>query len=187
MYAQTQIENAGFQKIILVAHSIGGVLAIALSKLMPSQIKHIVYIGASIPKEGKSALSTFPLSEKVGIYFMKWGIPIPEKAMDQKLRETLCNDLDEATTLQFLKGSKNFEPPSLFLERVSRKGMPDIPCTYIKLLKDKGSYPPSKQDELAANIGTGVLTLDSGHTAMLSRPQELAKLLNKIAEETTVN
>ncbi len=85
-----------------------------------------------------------------------------------------------------LQGSKNPEPPALVFERVSRVGMPSIPCTYIKLPQDKGAYPPSKQDKLASNIGAKVVTLDTGHTAMLSRPQELAQLLNKIADEVVI-
>ena len=32
--------------------------------------------------------------------------------------------------------------------------------------------------------GANVVTLDSGHTPMLSRPKELAQLLNQVAEMT---
>jgi len=101
------------------------------------------------------------------------------------MRKTLCNDMDEATVQQVLAGGKNPEPPAIFYEPVSRLQMPSVPCTYIKLLQDQGILPPSKQEEMAANIGAQVLTLNTGHTAMLSRPHELAKLLNSIAGEAT--
>jgi hypothetical protein len=40
---------------------------------------------------------------------------------------------------------------------------------------------------MAANIGAPILTLDTRHTAMLSRPQELAQLFNDIANKTAAD
>lgn len=97
--------------------------------------------------------------------------------------KTLCNDMDEDTVQQVLAGGKDPEPPALFYEPVSRRKMPSIPCTYIKLLQDQGILPPSKQNEMAANIGAKVLSFNTEHTAMLSHPDELAELLNGIESE----
>lgn len=186
-YIQSQIESAGFQKVILVAHSIGGVLAPAVATVLPQRVTHIVFVGANIPPEGKSAISIFRPSERFGIAvwlrLTTWKIPFMDKAIEEDMRKTLCNDMDEETVQQVLAGGKNPEPPALFYEPVSRLKMPSIPCTYIKLLQDQGVLPPSKQDEMAANIGAKMLTLNTGHTAMLSHADELAELLNGVASE----
>ncbi|MCC5622324.1 alpha/beta fold hydrolase [Nostoc sp. CHAB 5715] len=188
-YIQSQIESAGFQRVILVAHSIGGILAPTVASLLPQRVVHIVFVGANIPPEGSSAISIFRPSERFGIAvwlrLMAWKISFMNKAVEADMQRTLCNDMDEATVQQVLAGGKNPEPPAIFYEPVSRLQMPSVPCTYIKLLQDQGILPPSKQDEMAANIGAKVVTLNTGHTAMLSRPHELAKLLNDIASETT--
>ncbi len=189
-YIQSQIESAGFERVILVAHSIGGVLAPTVATLLPQRVVHIVFVGANIPPEGNSAISIFRPSERFGIgvwlRLMAWKISFMDKAVEEDMRKTLCNDMDEATVQQVLAGGKHPEPPAIFYEPVSRLQMPSISCTYIKLLQDQSILPPSKQDEMAANIGAKVLTLNTGHTAMLSRPHELAKLLNGIASEITV-
>lgn len=185
-YVQSQIESAGLEKVILVAHSIGGVIAPAVATLLPDRVKQIVFVGATIPSEGRSAISVFPSSARFAmnmwLWLTNWNMTsLIERAMEADMRKSLCNDLDEATTQQVLAGGKHAEPPAIFRDRVSRLNMPAVPCTYIKLLQDHSVLPSAKQDEMAANIGATVLTLDTGHTAMLSRPQELAQLLNVIA------
>ncbi len=184
-YIQAQIAAAGLKRVILVAHSIGGVLAPPVATLLPEQVVHIVFVGANIPPEGQSAISIFRPSERFGLAvwlrLMAGKITWMDKAVEADMRKTLCNDLDEATIQQVLAGGKHPEPPALFYEPVSRLAMPAVPCTYIKLLQDQGLLPPAKQDEMAANIGAQMLTLNTGHTAMLSRPDELAQLLNDIA------
>lgn len=190
-YIQSQIDSAGFRRVILVAHSIGGILAPPVATLLPQQVVHIVFVGANIPPEGSSAISVFRPSERVGIAvwlrLMAWKVSFMNKAVEEDMRKTLCNDLDEATVQQVLTGGKNPEPPALFYEPVSRLQMPLVPCTYIKLLQDQGILPPSKQDEMAKTIGAKIVTLNTGHTAMLSCPYEIAKLLNDIASEITAN
>jgi pimeloyl-ACP methyl ester carboxylesterase len=186
-YIQSQIETAGLQRVILVAHSIGGILAPPVAMLLPKQVVHIVFVGANIPPEGQSAISVLRPPERFGIAvwlrLLAWQVSWMDKAVETDMRKTLCNDLDEATVQQVLVGGKHPEPPAIFYEPVSRSQMPSIPCTYVKLLQDQGVLPPSKQEEMAANIGAQILTLDTGHTAMLSRPQALAALLNSIATD----
>jgi pimeloyl-ACP methyl ester carboxylesterase len=183
-YIQSQIESADFQRVILVAHSIGGVLAPVVATLLPQRVMHIVFVGANIPPEGNSAISIFSPSQRfriaVWLRLIAWKIPFMNRVVEEDMRKTLCNDMDEATVQQVLAGGKHPEPPAIFYEPVSRLQMPSVPCTYIKLLQDQGILPPSKQDEMAANIGAQMLTLNTGHTAMLSHPHELAKLLNSI-------
>ena len=189
-YIQSQIEAAGFKQVILVAHSIGGVLAPPIATLLPQRVAHLVFVGANIPPEGSAAISIFRPAERFGmavwLRLMAWKLSFMNNAIEKDMRQTLCNDLDEATVQQVLAGGKNPELSALFYEPVSRSQMPPVPCIYIKLLQDQGVLPPSRQDEMAANIGAKVITLNTGHTAMLSRPHELAKLLNDIASEVIV-
>ena len=59
----------------------------------------------------------------------------------------------------------------------------ETPATYIKLLRDQ-SVSPESQDRMIETLGAPeVLELDAGHDAMVSRPAELAALLDRIAAE----
>jgi pimeloyl-ACP methyl ester carboxylesterase len=182
-FIQKQADAAGVERTILVAHSIAGVLAPAIVRLAPERVAHMVFLAANIPPEGLTALSAFRGAERfsvmLGTVLSAWNI-MPRRAMEQHIRERLCNDLDEATTEQMITGGQHPEPRALFFEQVSRAGLPPIPCTYIKLLHDQALLP-DVQDRMAATIGAQVETLDSGHTAMLSQPGQLAALLNRVA------
>ena len=119
----------------------------------------------------------------LGVRLGMWGLT-PHKALERWIREHLCNGLDEAAVQQMVQRGKHPEPPALFFERASR-APPAIPCTYLKLLQDK-ALPPAVQDAMASRVGARVVELDTGHTAMLSVPGELARVLNETAEGVVV-
>ena len=157
-YIQSQIESAGAKRVILVAHSIGGILAPTVATLLPQRVVHIIFVGANIPPEGSSAISIFRPSERFGIALwlrlMAWKISFINKAVEEDMRKTLCNDLDESTIQQILAGGKHPEPPALFYEPVSRLQMPSVPCTYIKL-QDPGGTKITKQMNSGQHWSTG--------------------------------
>ena len=157
-YIQSQIEWAGAKRVILVAHSIGGILAPTVATLLPQRVVHIIFVGANIPPEGSSAISIFRPSERFGIALwlrlMAWKISFINKAVEEDMRKTLCNDLDESTIQQILAGGKHPEPPALFYEPVSRLQMPSVPCTYIKL-QDPGGTKITKQMNSGQHWSTG--------------------------------
>ena len=73
------------------------------------------------------------------------------------------------------------EGPRLLLEPVSLAGLQnDVARSWIRLERDIVS-PPAHQDEAIARLGATVYTLDAGHMAMITHPQELAQLLVQIA------
>lgn len=182
-YIQQQADTAGFERSILVGHSIGGVLAPAVATLAPARVAHMVFLGANIPPNGQSAVSRFSGSERLlvwlGAILAGWGIK-PRRATEQYIRERVCNDLDEASTRQAVEGGLHPEPPALLLERVARGDLSRIPCTYVKLLRDR-ALAPEVQERMAIQIGARVQTLDTGHLPMLARPAELAAILNGVA------
>ncbi|HZO09641.1 MAG TPA: hypothetical protein VFC77_09685 [Myxococcota bacterium] len=57
-----------------------------------------------------------------------------------------------------------------------------VPRCYVKLLRDQ-ALAPAIQDEAIGNAGPGcaVHELDAGHNVMISRPRELAHILNRVA------
>lgn len=78
------------------------------------------------------------------------------------------------------------EAAVVLAEPVTRAGIPrELPKTFVKLLRDQ-SLPPAHQDVLIDNLRASpggdvdVVTIDSGHDVMISRPKELADVLNPI-------
>jgi hypothetical protein len=148
-------------------------------------VAHLVFIAANIPPEGKCALDVLPflprLMNRLAIELQSLGFSMPRGQMEHVIRNTLCNDMDEESLQWVLSHDINPEPRALAFERVSRTRMPDVPRTFIKLLQDR-TLSLEDQEQMIKNLGgANVLTLDTGHTAMVSRPQELVQLLNQIA------
>jgi hypothetical protein len=88
---------------------------------------------------------------------------------------------------RFVLDRTGTEAAVVLAERVTRAGIPpELPKTFVKLLQDQ-SLPPEHQDALVDNLraspggDVGVVTIDSGHDVMISRPKELADVLNRIA------
>jgi hypothetical protein len=70
------------------------------------------------------------------------------------------------------------EAVHLVLTPVSLAGLRhDIPRTWIRTEHDL-IVSPMKQDAFAARTGSSVVPIDAAHMAMISRPAELARVLN---------
>lgn len=55
----------------------------------------------------------------------------------------------------------------------------DVPRTYVRLTQDQ-CYPPELQERSARIVGGETAFLDSGHMAMVSIPEQVAALLNRL-------
>ena len=94
-----------------------------------------------------------------------------------------CNDMTEEQT-QLVLSRTGTEAAAVFGETISRVGIPpDLPKTYVRLLRDQ-ALTPSDQDAAIAALrdspgGTvDVVDLDTGHDVMISAPEALAAVLS---------
>lgn len=178
-----EADRAGFTRVIMVAHSIAGILAPEAAAMQPKRTAHMALVAANVPEEGKTSLSVFgPVTRwqmELGVRLTMWGMT-PVKPMQMWMEEHLCNDLSPVDTARVMKDGLNIEPPAFFFEKISRTALPPVPRSYIKLAQDL-VLPPDVQDDMAANIAAETVTLNAGHMAMMSKPKELADILNKIA------
>lgn len=179
------IKAAGFKRVILITHSYSGVLAHPIAARLPNRIAHLVFVAAVVPLPGKRALDTYRWMNRWNIRMrlrlQRWGISPPRGLVRYTVRRDLLNDMEDATVRWTLGRYSTSAIPALFFERANAPTSTPVPSTYIKLLQDRGALPPEAQDSVIASLGRpSVLTLDTGHTAMLSRPRELAALLNLI-------
>ena len=175
-----QIKNWKHEQFIVVAHSIGAIIGLAIADQFKNQIKGFVAIGSVIPKSGDSFTSTLPFPQKliVPILLNFFGTKPPSKTLEAEL----CNDLTPEQTHKIVN---EFTPESknLYTTKVNFK-IPQIPRLYIKIEQDN-SIPANLQDKMASNLKADkIVSINSGHLPMLSQPQQLAKILNEFVKET---
>lgn len=170
----TKINNWNIDKIVVIAHSIGGVIALKTIRKIKSQIKGFIAISASTPKSGDSYLSSFSTFNRLVMkcVFRLLGTRPPKTA----LMQSLCNDLSAE---QATKVVNQFTPESLMIyEQKVIYNLSDIPKLYIKLTNDK-AFREQIQDKMIKNISPKtVVEMNTGHLPMLGKPNDLARIIN---------
>ncbi len=175
------IEGSGWDQVVLVGHSLAGITLPAVAALVPERIAHLVFVSCSVPAHGQSTIDT--LDPEVRDYARaNIGQDGPADRIDPDLAVALFGtDLNEQQTAWMLERTVP-EASGPLSEPCDLSGLTaSIPRTWIRLLDDV-VVPVAKQDAFIANIGgADVVDLDAAHMAMISRPVQLAGLIDAIA------
>ncbi|WP_373228882.1 alpha/beta fold hydrolase [Cohnella sp.] len=172
-HMRRQVDEWETRRFVIVAHSLGGVLALRLASELSDRLAGFVAVGAAIPKKGGSFLSILPFPKRIlmSAILRKMGTKPPESA----IRTGLCNDLSPEQASEIVRG---FVPESVrvYTDRVD-VSPPAVPKLYVKLTKDK-EFSPSLQNKMISNLSPqSVQSLETGHLPMLSNPDGLKLVL----------
>lgn len=185
------VDAAGYERYVLVGHSMGGMTISEVARLAPDRVTQLVYVSCMVPPDGSSAIEALPAElqdmTRAALQQARAGGENPVGGLDEaSVRMLFCNDMDEQQT-GFVVDHVGTEVVTVLAERVTRAGIPpNLPKTYVKLLRDQ-SLPPAHQDLLIAHLRASpggdvdVVTIDAGHDVMISRPDALAAVLNRVA------
>ena len=174
-------------KVILVGHSLGGMVISAVAEQNPSKIEKLVYIAAYLPTSGQSLLD-LALSDP-GSSLGGAGI------LTGNADGTFDVKQDQITNIFIQDGSpeiknlvlQNYRPePSIpFMNPVTltAANFGSVEKVYIKTLQDH-VVSPGLQDRMitSTNVKT-VYQLNTSHSAFLAKPDSVAILLTKIGKQ----
>jgi len=185
-------DTVGFPRFVLVGHSLAGITIPEVARRAPERVAHLVFLACSVPPEGGSILDC--LDGEVAAMARtnlarQLAAPVGADVapMDEAMaRAMFGTDLDEPT-MRFVLDRLGAEVMSVMDESVTRSGLdPAIPKTWVRTLRD-AVVEVDKQDRFVANLEAvpggpvTVVDLDTGHDAMLARPDGLAAVLDGIA------
>ena len=177
--------QAGVSRAVLVGHSMGGLVIAKAAELVPRRIAHLVFLAAVVPAHGSSialtnmtaparaALEAHVIGRGDGTFlhpaetaWARWMGDLPRH--DPRVSRALARLTPQAA-----------QP---FFERVDlhRFDALTIPRTYIRCRRD-AAVIPERAAATAARLGVAPVDLDSAHDPMLSKPDELVRLLTRIA------
>lgn len=177
-----EIDQQGIDLVVLVMHSLAGVLAPGLVARLGKRVKRLVFLSAVIPPSGGSFVDALGFVNRLILSILFKFNPQGLKPSPEMIRAELCNDLNPQDSEEMIA---RFTPemPGLYLTPVG-KFSPLPNATYIKLLKDQ-SVSPAQQNSMLARLAQPVVReLETGHMAMLSAPAALAKLIMEEVEMT---
>lgn len=169
-------DAAGFERFVLVGHSMGGITITETAFRHPERVAALVYVGALVPGTGQSAALLMTGADATPNAVM----PVMDEAISRPL---FGNDLDDD---QWAEHASGIVPDATGIFNARLGGYPTgIPVTYVGMSEDQ-PVPPALADQMAANLGPGVdrRTIDAGHSVMTSKPRELAAIINEVATTT---
>jgi pimeloyl-ACP methyl ester carboxylesterase len=172
------IESAGLDEIVIVGHSMGGMmLPGVVTKLGAARVREMIFAAAFLPPEGTSIVDGSPwLIARVARRIAKKNVPT--ETPKWMARFMFMNGLP-GHGRRFMTGKLYAESLRILTEKVSRRGMPDeIPRMWILTRQDR-ALAPKVQRKYIEGLG-GVSTLiemDACHFMMIGEPERLAEIL----------
>ncbi|MEU0137978.1 alpha/beta fold hydrolase [Streptomyces sp. NPDC006296] len=181
------------QPCLVVAHSMGGVVATAAAELAPELVGGLVYVSAFAPVAGVPAgqYNSYPenAGEKVNRLIAAdpavvgaVRIDTRDPARRDEIKETFYNDVDDRTADAAIALLQPDAPLGLPTEEltVTEQRYGSIPHSYVVCRRDH-VIPAALQHRIIKDIDavstspTTVTELDSSHSPFLSQPAALAE------------
>jgi pimeloyl-ACP methyl ester carboxylesterase len=176
--------QAGVSRGLVVGHSMGGLVIPKAAELAPARVAHLVFLAAVVVPDGGSLAQT--LMSPAGRAMVLGNAAARGDSTFLYPAETAwarwMDDMPRSDP-RVSRAISLLTPQSLrpFVEPVDFRvfyGM-RVPRTYIRCLEDK-AVVPVKAAECASRLGVTPVDMECAHDAMLSRPDELVRILESI-------
>ncbi|PSL33623.1 alpha/beta fold hydrolase [Chitinophaga ginsengisoli] len=171
--------------VILVGHSMGGMVITDVAEKIPNKIKKLIYIGAYLPATGQ-ALTDLAFSDpgsQLGPLLRPSADQLTLDVKRDSLTYLFINDGSQAAK-DLVLANYRAEPAIPFTNKVTltNEGFGAVDKIYIKTLKDV-VISPALQDRMIAAAGIkNVLTVNTSHSPFLAEPHTVSGLLIKAAQ-----
>lgn len=174
----SDIESAGLDEIVIVGHSMGGMMLPGVAaKLGAARVREMIFAAAFLPPEGKSIVDGSPwLIGMVARLVTKRNVPTPTPKL--YARFVFMNGI-ASRRRRFMNGKLCAESLRILTEKVSRGGAPDdVRRTWILTRRDRALAPKVQRKYIEALGGVSTLIeIDTCHMVMISEPERLAGIL----------
>jgi pimeloyl-ACP methyl ester carboxylesterase len=167
------------EPVVLVGHSMGGVVITQAAELVPEKLTRLVYVCAFLPQNGQSLralaqsdgesalMPALVIDEKSGLHWVK-----PEGARNAFYHDCADGEVERALP-RLCKESLAVvgAPVAISAERFGR-----VPRLYIECTEDR-ALGPSLQKRMHAATHCFTVQLPSSHSPFYSQPEALASIL----------
>jgi pimeloyl-ACP methyl ester carboxylesterase len=173
------VDTAGFDRVIIVGHSLGGITAAATAAALKERVAHLVLVAAVVPAEGECLLDNVSMLTRRIVHWALRG-PILRAPPPWLVRMLFCNDMDAELAAETVAGIVP-DAAELLRSRVTQTELAPTPRTYICTLRDRVLTPGVQLRQIANLGGARTHTLLAGHNAIMSRADDIAALIGQIA------
>jgi pimeloyl-ACP methyl ester carboxylesterase len=168
------------EPVVLVGHSMGGIVLSQVAEQRPDSIRVLVYLCAFLVPDGESLLHWAAIDPQAlvppNLVFSEDGVSATVK--QDALRDAFygdCSDEDAAWAMAQLRPQALAPQGTAIHTTANNFGR--VPRVYVECLKDR-AITPSMQRQMRDRVGCDrVFTLDSSHSPFLSMPVALTEIL----------
>lgn len=177
----TEAINAQQGKVILVGHSMAGVVVSQVAENIPNKIDKLVYVSAYLPKNGEDllSLSKTDTQSKVG-GALEFNADFSEaKIKKEMIADAVCADCPDFMKEVLVKYHKA-EPAKPLGEKVTLTAkFNKVPKYYIHTTKDNAvGYDLQKRMVKTNGTITKTFEMTTSHLPFVVNPTEFVKILN---------
>lgn len=163
--------------VIVVAHSASGMFLPVAASMRP--VRHMVFLAAVVPKLGTSIREQF--KQDPSMFNPEWlGVdPIKDDEIAMKF---LFHDCSPEIAKWALTTRRMMYARAAIEEVCPLQQWPDVPSSYIVCAEDRTITPGWSRRVAKERLGVDAIELPGGHCPNLSRPRELAHVLDRISK-----
>ena len=173
------------QKVILVGHSLGGVVVTAVAEQIPGKIKKLIYIGAFVPANGQSLLDLAGQDAQslLGPSLIPSADQLTLDVKHENITSIFCQDGTDAVK-QLVLDNYRVEPAIPFTNKVTLTdaNFGSVDKYYIHTLQDHAIGIDNQNKMADAAHITKTFAVNTGHSPFLTQPTEVTKLLLTIGQ-----
>lgn len=170
------IKRENLKDLVLVGHSMSGIVISKVAEEIPERLKHLCYVAAVVPKHNDALIDLLPSARQTALRTMQGKITEIHGPIET-LKTMYFTDLEGEEQEHYLR-QLTPEPLQVFFETIRFKTFPEvsIPRTYVMGMKDQ-SLPPDLTTGFAERLGVKPVQIQAGHDMMVSKPAEVAEVL----------
>lgn len=171
------------EPVVLVAHSLGGMIATQVAEDRPSSVAAAIYVSAFLPQSGQAAIDVIRADEASEVRALRVLSPDGRSStvLPHRIADVLCNGCDPVD-VDLVRAK--VVPESLAIARTpvywtaGRFGR--IPRFYIECTADRVISPAAQRAMARATPCVARARLPTGHAPFLSLPKELGATIGSM-------
>jgi hypothetical protein len=178
------ILNSANEKVILVGHSMAGILISELAERFPSKIKTLVYLCSFMPQNGESLMDI--VKDRPNLHL---SLSFSKDFVSSTINEDCIEDgLFNRCTPEDIKYAKALLKPQAHIVFETKVNLTEtnygrIPKIYIECTIDNAISIELQREMIAHGKPEKIFSLETDHSPFFSTPKELAEILNNISNE----